>query len=90
MCVRTFTYQGNRIAKKRKIPYSMSDSSDFMARKVKSFVSQLAQDNHGALTADHLNAIADRCIALTDGDPAKAQKIRSIIQDVGIFYQNLN
>ena len=85
MCVRTFTYQGNRIAKKRKIPYSMSDSSDFMARKVKSFVSQLGKDNNGVLTADHLNAIADRCIALTDGDPVKAQKIRCIMQEVGLL-----
>ena len=63
----------------------MSEPSDFMARKVKSFVSQLAQDNNGVLTADHLNAIADRCIALTDGDPAKAQQIRSIMQEVGLL-----
>ena len=44
----------------------MSDSSDFMVRKVTPFIGQLAKDNNGVLTADHLNAIADRCIALID------------------------
>ena len=69
----------------------MSDSSDLMALKLAPFINRLAQDNDGVITADYFNAIIpDRCIALTDGDPAKAQQIRSIIQDVGIFYQNLN
>jgi len=69
----------------------MSDSSDLMALKLGPFISRLAQDNDGVITADHFNAIIpDRCIALTDCDPAKAQQIRSIIQDawIGIFEES--
>ena len=68
----------------------MSEPSDFIARKVGPLFSQLAQDNNGVVTADHFNAIADRCIALTDGDPAKAQKIRSIMQNVSFCSLSLN
>jgi len=59
----------------------MSEPSDLMARKYASYVSRAGQDNDGVVTADQFNAIADRCIALTDGDPAKAQQIRATVQE---------